>query len=238
MARRSATSTLLDVATEVLVADPAASLADVAEAAGLGRTTLHKHYATRDDLMRAVAHRALDLWSHAIDNVADDSRNVANRADGGLRALTEATIPIGPQLGFLWRSPILDHIPEIVERWIAVEHRNLAVLQRARAGGVIDADVPDWWLLQTFYSVVYVASEAVRSGHLAPRDAPDLVLRTMLRGIGDRSLAYTPPATTPPATTPPATTPPPNTPPATTPPPNTPATTTSRTNTSPATNDA
>src|SRR5215475_2431368 len=201
IARRSTSSTkssLLDVATEVLVADPAASLADVAEAAGIGRTTLHKHYATRDDLMRAVAHRALDLWSQAVDNVAEGQ-------DGGLRALAEATVPIGPQLGFLWRSPILEHIPEIVERWTAVERRNLAVLQRARAHGVIDPDVADWWLLQTFYSVVYVASEAVRSGHLAPRDAPDLVLRTMLRGIGDRSPANTSPASTSPANTSPAT---------------------------------
>src|SRR5262249_21782471 len=53
---------LLDVVAEVLVADPAAALAEVAAAAGIGRTTLHKHYATRDDLVTAVAHRAIDLW--------------------------------------------------------------------------------------------------------------------------------------------------------------------------------
>ncbi len=45
---------LLDVAAGVLVADPAASLAEVAKAAGIGRTTLHKQYATRDDLLCAV----------------------------------------------------------------------------------------------------------------------------------------------------------------------------------------
>jgi len=178
--RRVAKPSLLDVAAEVLVADPAASLADVAEAAGIGRTTLHKNYATRDDLMRAVAHRAIDRWENAVDTVTGGP-------DGGLRALAEATIPIGPQLSFLWRSPILDHVPDIIERWTAVERRGLAVLQRARAAGAIGPDVPDWWLLQTFYSLVYVASEAVRSGHLAPRDAPDLVIRTLLRGIGAAS---------------------------------------------------
>ena len=45
---------LLDIAAEMLVDDPAASLAEVAKAAGIGRTTLHKHYATRDDLLHAV----------------------------------------------------------------------------------------------------------------------------------------------------------------------------------------
>src|ERR1700722_9666399 len=69
--RRGTRPPLLDVAAEVLVADPAASLAEVAEAAGIGRTTLHKHYATRDDLLRAVGHRAIDLWEHAITAVTD-----------------------------------------------------------------------------------------------------------------------------------------------------------------------
>jgi AcrR family transcriptional regulator len=176
-----ARSTLLDAAAEALVADPAASLAEVAAAAGIGRTTLHKHYATRDDLMRAVAHRAIDLWSAAIDDVAGG-------ADGGLRSLVEAMIPIGPQLAFLWRSPIFDHVPEIVERWVAVEARSKDIVLRAQANGVIAPDVPQWWLLQSLYSIVYVASESIRSGHLAPRDAARLVLSTYLRGLGpDRS---------------------------------------------------
>src|SRR5262249_62035047 len=79
--RRTARPSLLDVAAEVLVADPAASLAEVAAAAGIGRTTLHKQYATRDDLLCAVGHRGIDLWEQAISpgNGTDD-------ADGGVRA--------------------------------------------------------------------------------------------------------------------------------------------------------
>lgn len=174
---RAPKSALLDVVAEALVADPSASLAEVAAAAGIGRTTLHKQYATRDDLMRAVAHRAIDLWSAAIDSVVDG-------ADGGLRSLIEAMIPIGPQLAFLWRNPMFEHVPEIVDRWTAVEERGKHVVDRAQANGVIAAEVPKWWLLQSLYSVIYVASESVRSGHLAPRDAPRLVLSTYLSGLG------------------------------------------------------
>src|SRR5262245_66641957 len=72
---------LLDVVAEVLVADPAASLAEVAAAAGIGRTTLHKHYATRDDLVTAVAHRAMDLWEQAVDRIADDSLRQLTRSE-------------------------------------------------------------------------------------------------------------------------------------------------------------
>jgi AcrR family transcriptional regulator len=167
---------LLDVVAEVLVADPAASLAEVAAAAGIGRTTLHKHYATRDDLVTAVAHRAIDLWEQAVDRVADD----------GLRQLTDALLPIGPQLAFLWRSPALDHAEDIIDRWNKAELCGLAVLQRAKAEGTIGASVPDWWMLQSYYSLIYVAAESVRGGRLAPRDATDLVLSTLLNGIGAR----------------------------------------------------
>jgi hypothetical protein len=39
-------------------------------------------------------------------------------------------------------------------------------------------------LLQTFYSIIYVAAESVGAGKLAPLDAPGLALRTFLRGAG------------------------------------------------------
>ncbi|WP_412735566.1 TetR/AcrR family transcriptional regulator [Krasilnikovia sp. MM14-A1259] len=178
--RLATAAALLDVAVEVLVADPAASLAEVAEAAGIGRTTLHKHYATRDDLLRAVGHRAIDLWEQMIGTAV----RAADAPDGGLRALAEAMIAVGPHLAFLWRNPIFDHAEDIGRRWKSVEPQALAVLQRARDRGLLRAEVPDHWLLQTFYSLVYVAAESVYSGHLAPRSAPDLVVDTYTRGLG------------------------------------------------------
>lgn len=172
---------LLDVVAEVLVADPSASLAQVAEAAGIGRTTLHKHYATRDDLVRAVGRRAIQLWEQAVETVLKQEHKDAEAA---LRALVDAMVPIGPQLAFLWRTPAFDHMHEIGKPWKAVEERGLELLRRVQTAGLIAADVPHFWLLQTLYSLVYVAAESVQSGHLAPRSATDLVLRTLLHGVG------------------------------------------------------
>lgn len=179
--RRRTRPSLLDVAAEVLVADPAASLAEVAEAAGIGRTTLHKHYATRDDLLLAVGHRAIDLWEQAVAGAGG-----SDDPDGGLRALVAAMIPIGPQLAFLWRTPAFDHLGELGERWLAGQARCLAVLNRAQDLGWLAVGIPDWWLLQTFYSIIYVAAESVRAGQLAALDAPGLALGTFLHGLGAR----------------------------------------------------
>jgi AcrR family transcriptional regulator len=175
--RRGPGPPLLDVAAQVLVADPAASLAEVAVAAGIGRTTLHKHYATRDDLLRAVGHRAVDLWEQALSQVTD-------APDGGLRAIITAMVAVGSQLGFLWRTPALHRDQALEERSRAAQDVTLAVLRRACQRGVLAPATPDWWLLSTFFSLIYVAAESVADGHLAPNDAPRLVTDTFLRGIG------------------------------------------------------
>jgi len=169
---------LLDVAAEALVADPSASLAEVAMAAGIGRTTLHKHYATRDDLIRAVGHRALDLWEQALSGISEAD------PDGGLQAAVTAMLPVGPQLAFMWRTPSFDRDKEFLAREKEVVERLEAILKGAQDRGVLAADAPDWWLLQTFYALIYVGADAVRAGYLAPRDAPERVMRMFLHGIG------------------------------------------------------
>ena len=177
--RRAVKRPLLDVVAEVLVAQPGASLAEVAQAAGISRTTLHKHYATRDELVRAVGLRATEIWELAVDRVTHEPGTEA-----GLRGLLAAMIESGPQLTFLWRNPVLDEDEELTRRYIEVEKRCLAVLDRARSQGVLAASAADWWLLQTVYALVYTAAEAVQFGKLAPLDAPDLALGTLLHGLG------------------------------------------------------
>jgi AcrR family transcriptional regulator len=181
--RRAVKRPLLDLVAEVLVAQPGASLAEVAQAAGISRTTLHKQYATRDELVRAVGRRATEIWEQAVDQVADEPGTEA-----GLRGLLAAMIESGPQLTFLWRNPGLDEDEELTRRYIAVEKRCLAVLDRARSQGVLAGSATDWWLLQTVYALVYTAAESVQVGKLAPFDAPDLALGTLLHGLGGESV--------------------------------------------------
>lgn len=182
--RRPAKRPLLEVAAEVLVARPAASLADVAAAAGISRTTLHKQYATRDDLVRAVGVWATEAWEELVDRVADQPGTKA-----GLRTLFAAIIESAPRLQFLWRNPAFDEDEELTQRYIAVELRCIAVLDRARTGGLLGVSTPNWWLLQTMYGLAYTAWESVEVGKLASLDAPDLVLNTFLYGLGGTTAA-------------------------------------------------
>ncbi|HLI44717.1 MAG TPA: TetR/AcrR family transcriptional regulator [Acidimicrobiales bacterium] len=165
---------LIDAATGVLVAEPGASLAAVAAAAGVGRTTLHSYFPNRGELLRAVADRSLELCDSVVAEAAGRSD-----PDGGLRALVSALVPIGAHLAFLWRTPSFDHDPDLGPRRAAIEARILEVVNKAKDAGAIAPGRPGWWDVLTLLALVYVASESIYAGRLAALDAPSLVLGTL-----------------------------------------------------------
>lgn len=175
---------LLEVAAEVLVAHPTASLATVAEAAGIGRTTLHKHYPTRDALVRAVALRALDACAQA----AAEAGQVRPR-QAQIGCLLERLVPIAPQLEFFWRNPRLDGDESLYGRWQDVEKAIADLVRGAQELGVLRRELSEWWLMNAVFALVYVAGQQVAGGRLAPLDAPSLILDTLGGSIADRGLA-------------------------------------------------
>jgi AcrR family transcriptional regulator len=172
---------LLQTATEVLVADPAASLADVAKAAGIGRTTLHKLYPTRHALLVALAQDALDLLEGIYQELGLDGPS--DRAPEALRRLVTAMIPLGPRLWFLLRERSLDTEPELIARVEALDAPVRALVRRAQTDGVIRADLSDEWIVASINALVSAAWERIALGRLAPVSAPELVMNTLLGGI-------------------------------------------------------
>ena len=113
------TDAILETATRVLAASPTATLADVARAAGISRTTLFTRFATREELLLALAADAIDRTDAAIlaAGISDASRDpVVALAD-----LTETMMPLGARLGYLLRERSLDENAELQERWSRID---------------------------------------------------------------------------------------------------------------------
>ncbi|GAB3407342.1 TetR/AcrR family transcriptional regulator [Flindersiella endophytica] len=172
---------MLEVAAEVLAVNPSASLAEVAAAAGIGRTTLHKQYATRQDLLVAVAHAALNQAEQAINAAVETAEKDAR---AGLEQLVRELAPLGAGLAFLFRQPALEEEPAIKDRLCGIDPMIAAVGALARKAGLLRDDRPGWWFVSTLYAQIYVAWEGVAVGRLAALDAPALVLSTLLEGLG------------------------------------------------------
>ncbi len=182
---------MLEVATRVLVAEPAASLGDIAKAAGLSRTSLHTRFPTRASLLVAMAHEAMDLVAKAY---AEARLDADEDVELPLRRLLELAVPLGPRMEFLLRERSLDADREITARYAALDRPLIDLVTRAQAAGQLRADLPAWWVAAALVGTIYAASEAVAEGRLAPRDAPEFVLTTVLHGTVSRSTLHPEPA--------------------------------------------
>ena len=174
---------LLDTAAEVLCRDSGASLASVASAAGVSRTTLHRHYATRQDLLSALAHDALDRVASAVES----SVLVEGSTADVLTAVATALLPLADELRFLNLGASVWNLPELVERWYDVAEPLEAVVRAGQDNGTLRTDLPRAWIVDVFTGTVRAASDGIRDGRIARRDAVSLVVETALNGTGARA---------------------------------------------------
>lgn len=94
---------ILDAATGVLATNPAASLSDIATAASVGRSTLHRYFPERSELIRAVA-----LYVHEMCNAAIDKAEPACGPPlAALRRVVESQLDLGPIVPFVYNEPTI-----------------------------------------------------------------------------------------------------------------------------------
>jgi AcrR family transcriptional regulator len=78
---------ILEAARHTLVERPGASMQDIAEAAGVHRATVHRHFASREDLIDALRERSLEELAAGLQ--------AARLDDGPVRpALARATVAL------------------------------------------------------------------------------------------------------------------------------------------------
>ena len=74
--RTETSSAILAMATQVLVQQPDATMAEIAAASGVGRATVYRHFPTRDVLMEALAADALQVLASRIEDASRDDTTV------------------------------------------------------------------------------------------------------------------------------------------------------------------
>ena len=85
----------------MLARDRAATLAEIAEAAGVGRSTLHRHFADREELVAAAVEDSLAALGQAVEDAALDQGPPVE----AMRRLVAAMAGVGDRLRFLLATP-------------------------------------------------------------------------------------------------------------------------------------
>lgn len=177
--RPSARDALIEAAFVVFARDSSAPLAAVAEKAGVGRATLHRHFAGRADLVRALARQAVTEMDAAVEAATADAPSWSAALRGTLTAL----VPLGDRYGFLNREPI-DDLPEIAAEYRRWNAETRAAVEAAQREGVFDPTIPPAWIADAFDHLLDAAWEAVRARRLTHAQAADLAWRTLTAGLG------------------------------------------------------
>ena len=173
---------VLQAAATVLAANPGASLAQIAEAAGVGRATLYRHFSSREDLIQALAMESL----REIEESTADIESRATSARHALELVFAAVAPLGERYQFLTREAGLFNDPELARETERQMAEMKELIEAAKDEGSIAADVPTPWVLAAFDALIYAAWTAVDEGSVARNDAGGLAFRTLLEGLSPR----------------------------------------------------
>ncbi|GAB4121960.1 MAG: TetR/AcrR family transcriptional regulator [Roseiflexaceae bacterium] len=170
---------LLDAAADLLATNPSASLAEIAAHAKIGKATLHRYFESREALVLALALRSLA----AIQQAIAASRPAEGPLDQALLRLAEALVPLGDKLHFLLSEPMIDQDPtiDLADRDAQAELR--AALHERQTRGELREDLSIDWILQSMNWLLFAMWHALQHGMVARRDAPKMLVTTLLGGI-------------------------------------------------------
>lgn len=176
--RTAARAALLDTATVLLAENPGASFIEVAEAAGVGRATLYRHFASREELLRELCLEAIEATDQAVAPLVEQ----ATSATDLLRRIIVALLPLSDRYHFLTRYPDLEDAG-INARLQRQTEQTIALIQQAQHDGEVADDLSPAWIALVFDSLLYAAGQSIAEGKLEIEAAAELVFRTLMQGV-------------------------------------------------------
>ncbi|TDC99629.1 TetR/AcrR family transcriptional regulator [Nonomuraea deserti] len=168
--------TILEAAERVLSKNPAATMEQIAEAAGVARTTVHRRFASREALVDAMAAWATRQFAAAVDAASPENTPPLV----ALYQVTANVLRVKSDWGFAM-SRALSADPEVARVHADVEQRCTRLFERARSAGVLRADVDYVWAKRAYYALIH---ETVRSRDGDPDTLAVRLVDTLLRGLG------------------------------------------------------
>ncbi|WP_326693755.1 TetR/AcrR family transcriptional regulator [Streptomyces sp. NBC_01766] len=184
---------ILEAAERVLAEDPGASMEQIAAAAGVARTTIHRRFANRQSLIEALASSAARQLAQAVDDGRPDTAPP-------LVAMHRITANV-LQVKGAWAFAL--ELPATPDSEAAALHRDIddrctAVLKRARADRLIDEAADLDWVRRVYYALIgeslresaaatYPDTTGSDPGNTDPDALAARIIDTLLRGAGPRA---------------------------------------------------
>jgi AcrR family transcriptional regulator len=168
---------ILAAAATVLAKKPAATMPEIAEAAAVGRTTVHRYFADRQTLIRAATADAIQAVNRAIDDAAPEQGSALDAT----RRVIAAMVSMSDRILFLYGDPrVLAHYPDL---GMPAAEPVLRLIERGQAEGAYDTELSATWIQQSLWALVCRGCEAAERGELPRHEVARVVARTLEGGI-------------------------------------------------------
>lgn len=168
---------VLHAGARLLAEDPSTSMAAIAAAAGVDRTTVHRRFANREALLSAVFQAKLD----SAERVLDEARLLEAPLPVALHRYLEGIIPVSRQWPLDTRR-MMQNDPAARVRRQEQSARLDAFVRRCLDEGYLRADADAVWARTVLDELVDTVAH--RFPDLEPPQAADLVAATLLNGLG------------------------------------------------------
>ncbi|MCX4821820.1 TetR/AcrR family transcriptional regulator [Streptomyces sp. NBC_01142] len=169
---------VLRAAAALLSRKSFATMDEVARAAGVGRATLHRHFAGRHSLVKALESLGIQEFEAALDAARLDE----DTAEEALRRLIAALEPAAPLLSFLVTENQLFESDGMNEGWNRLDARVSALFRRGQEQGEFRIDLTPAWLTEALYGLVGCGAWAVQVGRVAGKDFQYMIVELLLGG--------------------------------------------------------
>lgn len=169
---------VLRAAAALLTRKSTATMDEVAKAAGISRATLHRHFAGRDALVRALESLGIEECRAALDAARLDE----GTASEAVRRLVAAVEPVAGLLAFLYTENQLFEGEEQNAGWTRLDDRISALFRRGQLSGEFRIDLTPAWLTEALYGLLASGAWMVQSGKGAPKDFQHMIVELLLGG--------------------------------------------------------
>jgi AcrR family transcriptional regulator len=166
---------VIDAATGLLPADPDAGMQEIADAAGLGRSTVYRHFSSREELFDAVAADVIGRGIAAVEEILA----TADGVEETLCSIGELGIGFGLRYRFLY-----SHREEARAAVMQLTGDRGAplwdFLNAAQGRGEIRGDQPVAWIATAQFEVMTVMIGDVLAGRVDRDDASAILGDTLV----------------------------------------------------------
>lgn len=169
---------VLRSAAALLTRKSTSTMDEVAKAAGISRATLHRLFAGRDALVRALEGLGIEECEAALATARLDD----GTAQEAVRRLVRELEPAAGLLAFLYTENQLFEGEEQNEGWARIDAAIAALFRRGQQGGEFRIDLTPAWLTEALYGLMASGAWAVSEGRVAAKDFNHMIVELLLGG--------------------------------------------------------